>query len=132
LRQHAAEAGVRLGAVLTATAKIAFSNLADFVECDEDGNVKVNEDGQLQLRSDLAREDLEAISTSSESGVLPGKADRGMAMKVSIQAQDEDEAFNSGKWSHWLTTRFHAVVRRTCWSLVPHTDTGRPDEILPL
>jgi hypothetical protein len=84
LRQHAAEAGVRLGAVLTATAKIAFSNLADFVECDEDGNVKVNEDGQLQLRPNLTREDLEAISniTINDRGKVTWSIDRAPALKA--------------------------------------------------
>jgi hypothetical protein len=83
-RRKAAEAGVRLGSVLAATAKIAFANLADFVECDEDGRVKVNEEGQLQLRSDLTREDLEAISTITvnDRGRVSWSIDRGSALKA--------------------------------------------------
>jgi hypothetical protein len=83
-RRKAAEAGVRLGAALAATAKIAFANVADFVECDEDGRVKVNEEGQLQLRSDLTREDLEAISTITvnDSGRVSWNIDRGPALKA--------------------------------------------------
>jgi phage terminase small subunit len=83
-RRKAAEAGVRLGAVLSATAKIAFANVADFVECDEDGRVKVNEEGQLQLRSDLTREDLEAISTITvnDRGRVSWNIDRGPAVKA--------------------------------------------------
>jgi hypothetical protein len=83
-RRKSAEAGVRLGTVLSATAKIAFANVADFVECDEDGRVKVNEEGQLQLRSDLTREDLEAISTISvnDRGRVSWSIDRGSALKA--------------------------------------------------
>ena len=83
-RRKAAEAGVRLGAVLVATAKIAFANLADFLECDEDGRVKVNEEGQLQLRSDLTREDLEAISTITvnDKGKITWSIDRAPALKA--------------------------------------------------
>jgi hypothetical protein len=83
-RRKAAEAGVRLGAALAATAKIAFANVADFVECDEDGRVKVNEEGQLQLRSDLTREDLEAISTITvnDRGRVSWIIDRGPALKA--------------------------------------------------
>jgi hypothetical protein len=83
-RRKAVEAGVRLGAILAATAKIAFANVADFVECDEDGRVKVNEEGQLQLRSDLTREDLEAISTITvnDRGRVLWNIDRGPALKA--------------------------------------------------
>ena len=82
--RKAAEAGVRLGAVLNATAKIAFANLADFVECDEDGNMKINEDGQLKLRPDLTRDDLEAISniTVNDRGRISWSIDRGPALKA--------------------------------------------------
>jgi hypothetical protein len=83
-RRKAVQAGVRLGAILAATAKIAFANVADFVECDEDGRVKVNEEGQLQLRSDLTREDLEAISTITvnDRGRVLWNIDRGPALKA--------------------------------------------------
>jgi hypothetical protein len=66
------------------TAKIAFANLADLVECDEDGRLKVNEDGQLQLRSDLTREDLEAISTITvnDGDRVSWSIDRGPALKA--------------------------------------------------
>ena len=82
--RKAAEAGVRLGAVLNATVKIAFANLADFVECDEDGNMKINEDGQPQLRPGLTREDLEAVSTITvnDRGKVSWVIDRQPALKA--------------------------------------------------
>ena len=82
--RKAAEAGVRLGAVLNATVKIAFANLADFVECDEDGNMKINEDGQPQLRPGLTREDLEAVSTITvnDRGKVTWSIDRAPALKA--------------------------------------------------
>ena len=83
-RRKAAEAGVRLGAVLVATAKIAFANVADFVRCDEEGDVVLDEDGHLQLRSGLTREDLEAISTITvnDKGKITWSIDRAPALKA--------------------------------------------------
>jgi hypothetical protein len=48
------------------------------------------------------------------------------------EAQDEGEEAEMGKWSHWLRTRSHAVGRSTCRSLVPHSNTGDANEVLPL
>jgi hypothetical protein len=51
---------------------------------DEDGRVKVNEDGALTLRSDLTREDLEAISniTVNDRGKVTWSIDRAPALKA--------------------------------------------------
>jgi hypothetical protein len=51
---------------------------------------------------------------------------------VDLEARDDGEASNLGKWSHWFTTSSNAVGQSTCRSLVPHSNTGGPDEILPL
>ena len=49
--------------------------------------------------------------TRSDDSYNPSQGGRSV---FDLKAHDEDEATNSGKWSHWLTTRSHAVVRRTC------------------
>lgn len=69
-RRKAIDAGARLAAVVHAQCRIAFANLADFVEFDADGRMVLT-DGQPSLRKDITREHLEAISSFSltEKGV---------------------------------------------------------------
>ena len=63
-RRKAIDAGARLAAVIHAQCRIAFANLADFVEFEGDGSLKL-QDGVPVLRTGITREQLDAISSFS-------------------------------------------------------------------